>query len=82
MFIKQKFLPDGDMNKLKDRLVADGSQQRRHLYEFVSSATISLQVVFMSFNIASYYRCRLQTFDIRGALPNAEFISADAPIYL
>jgi hypothetical protein len=41
------FLPNGDMNKLKARLVADGSQHGRHLYEFVSSATISLQVVFM-----------------------------------
>jgi len=36
----------------------------------------------MLFNIASYYRCQLQTVDIRGAFLNAEFTSADAPIYL
>ena len=64
------------MDKLETRLVADGSQQGRHLYEFVSSDTISLQV-FMLFNIASYYRCQLQTVDIRGAFLNAEFTSAD-----
>ena len=33
MFIKQKFFPDGTMEKLKARLVADGSQQGRHLYD-------------------------------------------------
>ena len=42
MFIKQKFFPDDTMDKLKARLVADGSQQGRHLYDLVSSATVSL----------------------------------------
>ena len=35
MFMKQKYFPDGTKDKLKARLVADGSQQGRHLYEFV-----------------------------------------------
>jgi len=82
MFIKQKFYPNGDMDKLKARLVADGRQQGRHLYDFVSSATISLQVVYLLFNIATYYRCTLSTVDIRGAFLNAEFTPADSPIYL
>jgi hypothetical protein len=82
MFIKQKFFPDGSMDKLKARLVADGSQQGRHLYEFVSSATVSLQVVYLLFNVASHYKCMLQTVDIRGAFLNAEFTPADNPIYL
>ena len=38
-------------NKLEIRTAADGSQQGRHLYDFVSSATVSLQVVFLLFNI-------------------------------
>jgi len=42
MLITQKFFPYGDMDKLKARLVADDSQQGRHLYDFVSSATILL----------------------------------------
>ena len=41
MFIKQKFYLDGTMDKLKVRLVTDGSQQGRHLYDLVSSATVS-----------------------------------------
>ena len=82
MFIKQKFFPNGNMNKLKARLVADGSQQGRHLYDFISSATVSLQVVFLLFNIASYHRCSLSTVDIRGAFLNAEFTPNDTPIYL
>ena len=63
MFIKQEFFPDGTMDKLKARLVADGIQQDRHLYDFISSATVSLQVVFLLFNIASYHQCFLSTVD-------------------
>ena len=48
----------------------------------MSSATISLQVVYLLFNIASYYRCILSSVDIRGAFLNAEFIPADSPLYL
>ena len=81
MFIKQKFFPDGTMDKLKARRVADGSQQGRHLYDLVSSATVSLQVVYLLFNIASYYKCMLHTL-IRGAFLNDEFMSVDKPIYL
>ena len=70
------------MDKLKARLVADGSQQGRHLYNSISSATISLHVVFILFNIASFYRCMLHTIDIRGAFLNAQFSSSEEPIYL
>ena len=76
MFIKQKFFPDGTMDKLKARLIADGSQQGRHLHHLVSSATVSLQLVYLLFNITSFYKCMLHTMDIRGAFFNAEFTSA------
>ena len=82
MFMKQKYFPDGTKNKLKAHLVADGSQQGRHLYKFVFSATVFLQVVFLLYNIASFYQCMLHTVDIRGAFLNAEFTAADKPIYL
>ena len=45
MFIKLKFFPDGTMDKLKARVVADGS------------LLSPLQVVYLLFNIASYYKC-------------------------
>ena len=70
------------MDKLKARLVADGSQQGRHFYDLVFSATVSLQVVYLLFNVASYYKYMIHTVDVRGAFLNAEFTSADKPIYL
>ena len=82
MFIKQKFFPDGTMDKLKARLVTNGSQQGRHFYDLVSSATVSLQVVYLLFNIESYYKCMLHTVGIRRAFLNGEFTSADKPIHL
>ena len=78
---KQNVLPNGQFDKFKAQLIADGSQQGRHLYDFVSSATVSLQVVLLLFNIASYYKCILQTVDIRGAFLNAQFSSEDKSIY-
>ena len=61
---KQKFFPNGNMDKLKARLVADETQQGRQLYDFISSAIVSLQVIFLSFNAASYHRCMVSTVDI------------------
>ena len=81
-FMFMKHFPDGTKDKLKARIVADGSQQGRHLHEFVSSATVSLQIVFLLFNIASCYQCILHTVDIRGAFLNAEVTAADKPICL
>jgi len=60
VLIKQKIFPNGQL-ELKALLIADESQQCRHLYDFISSATVSLQVVYRLFNIASYYKCMLQT---------------------
>ena len=57
VFIKQKVFPNEQLDKLKARLVADGSQQGRHLYDFVSSAIVFVQVVYLLFNTASYYKC-------------------------
>ena len=68
-FIKRKFFLNGDMDKLKARLVAYGANKE----DTLSSASISFQVVFMLFNIVSYHRRMLQTVDIRGAFLNAEF---------
>ena len=78
----RKVSPNGQLDKLKARLVADGGPQCWHLYDFVSSATVSLQVVYLLFNIASYYKCLLQIVDIRGAFLNAHFTSDDKLIYL
>ena len=54
MFIKQKFFPDGNMDKFKARLVANGSQQCRHFYDSILSATVESMrkdTVFIRFTI-------------------------------
>ena len=52
------------------------------IYTISLSVTISLQIVYLLFNIATNYRCILSTVDIRGAFLNAEFTPADSQIYL
>ncbi len=66
MFLVDKYKPDGTFDKIKARLVADGSQQGVHLY-FVSSTTVSLQSVFLLLNIATRFRAKLNKIDIKGA---------------
>jgi len=56
MFIKQKVFPDRTSNKMKAHLVTNCSQKVRHLYDLVSSATVSLQAAYLLFNIASTQR--------------------------
>ena len=75
MFMKQNFFPDGSKDHLKARLKADTSMTSY-------PPPVSLQVVLLLLNIASYYKCMLHTVDIRGAFLNAEFTAADKPIYL
>jgi hypothetical protein len=82
MFIKHKTKPDGRYDKTKARLVGDGSKQDKHMYELIASTTISLSIVFVLFNIASYYGCRLVSYDIKGAFLHASFTEDDEPTYL
>ena len=69
MFLKEKFLPDGEFDKLKARLVANGSQQDKSLYETsnVSSPTVALSSVFIAAGIAAMERRHVVTLDIIGA---------------
>jgi len=48
LFLKQKFLPDGQFGKLKARLVAGGDQMYRSLDGDVSLPAVSLGYVFIS----------------------------------
>ena len=45
MFLKEKFLPTGEFEKLKARLVAGGNQQDKALYDDLSSPTVSTSAV-------------------------------------
>jgi hypothetical protein len=52
MIYKQKFHPDGSLDKYKARLVASGDFQDKDVYDNVSSPTMSLTSLFMIIGIA------------------------------
>lgn len=69
MFLREKYLPNGNFDKLKARLVANGNQQDRRLYETssVSSPAVALSSVFMGAGIAAAESRSVITLDITGA---------------
>ena len=59
MFLKTKFDAKGVFEKIKARLVADGSMQDRSLYPNNSSPTVSMQSLFMCLGIAAKERRKI-----------------------
>jgi len=82
MFLKHKTTPDGVYERTKARMVGNGANQRDHTYNLVSSSTVALASVFLMFNLASYYKCRMATYDIKGAFLHAGFEKDDEIIYI
>ena len=72
MFLKAKYKPDGSFDKLKARLVANGSQQDASLFENNSSPTVSITALFASLAVGAADNCHASVFDIGGAYLNAE----------
>jgi histone deacetylase 1/2 len=71
MFLKEKFSPGGDFEKLKARLVAHGNLQDRTLYDDVSSPTVQTNHILAILNILSAELRHARVFDIGGAYLNA-----------
>ena len=71
MFLKEKFLPTGEFERLKARLVAGGHMQDRTVYDTVSSPTVSLTSIFMIAAIAARERRKVRVIDFVGAYLNA-----------
>ena len=67
MFLKEKFLPTGEFEKLKARLVAGGDQQDKNLYDDLSSATVSTSAVLTVLAIAAHERRAVSVVAITGA---------------
>jgi hypothetical protein len=67
LFLKAKYAPDGEFEKLKARLVANGAQQDKSVYENVSSPTARLASVFFTAGMAARERRIVVTTDIVGA---------------
>ena len=69
MFLKEKFLPTGDFEKLKSRLVALGNMQDESLYseEETSSPTVSLLAVYTLAAVGKSEKRVFKTLDVVGA---------------
>ena len=72
IFLKEKYLPNGNFDKLKARLVAGGHMQDRSLYDDVSSPTVSTTEAFIVASIAASEGRAVATLDIGGAYLNAD----------
>ena len=72
MFIKEKFLPSGEFEKLKARLVAGGDQQDKQLYDDLSAPTVSTCSVLTVLSISAHEGRFTAVVDIGGAFLNAD----------
>lgn len=74
MFLKLKIDADGKPEKMKARLVADGSAQDRSQYEIydVSSPTASLESIINTLKIVVQEAREYEVYDITGAYLNAD----------
>ena len=71
MFLMEKYLPNGEFEKLKARLVAGGNQQDKDLYDNLSSPTVPTSVVMTVFSIAAHEKRSAVVIDIGCACLNA-----------
>jgi hypothetical protein len=74
MFLKAKFSAQGIFEKVKARLVADGSQQDRELYPDNNSPTVAVPHLFSMLLIAAKEGRHVMKLDIGGAYLNAEMV--------
>jgi hypothetical protein len=73
MLLKEKFFPNGDFDKLKARLVANGNQQKLTLYEREksSSPTVSQDSLMLTLGISAFKRMKRCVIDFTSAYLNA-----------
>jgi len=74
MFLKEKFLPNGDFDKLKARFVAGGHMQDRTTYSTAetSAPTASTTAVYAMMAICAAEGRHLMTMDVGSAYLNAD----------
>ena len=82
MFIKEKFLANGDFDKIKARLVAGGDWVNPGTVGETSSPTVNSMSVMMILNIASVMKYEVSTHDVTGAFLVPELIVGERPMYL
>jgi hypothetical protein len=69
MFIKQKYLPDGSLDKVKARLVAGGHKQTE--YDEVFAPTININILYMLLSINTVLKGKIVVTDVPTAYLHA-----------
>ena len=72
IFLKEKFKADGSFDKLKARLVADGSMQEKSLYASLTSPTVSTTSLLCLLSLFAAEGRQLSTMDIGSAYLNCD----------
>jgi hypothetical protein len=75
MFLKEKFLPDGEFDKLKSRIVAGGHRQDRSVHgDDTSSPTVSTTALFALAALGAAENKAVATVDVPGAFLEASML--------
>jgi hypothetical protein len=74
MFLKEKYSAQGIFEKIKARLVADGSTQDRELYPDNNSPTVAVPHLMTMLVVAAKEKRHVMKIDIGGAYLNAEMV--------
>jgi len=77
MFLKEKYAADGSFEKLKARLVANGSQMDRDKSKDVSSPTVSLIALLVISTLAAREGREIATMDVGSAFVKASMEGED-----
>ena len=77
LFLKEKFDAAGKFDKLKARLVANGAQQDRELFDDVSSPTVSLSSLLTMLTVAAHEGRSATCFDVGNAYLNADMVGEE-----
>ena len=77
MFLKGKVDGEGTFQKLKTKLVADGSFHDRKCYEEFNSPTATLEAIFIELQSAAKLKIKWAKTDICGSYLNAYFDDDD-----
>jgi hypothetical protein len=77
----EKFLANGEFDKIKAPLVANGAQQKRELYPNKSSPTASIHAMFTCLTLVAYMgNYKVAKVDVKGAYIQTEI--SGSPIYM
>jgi hypothetical protein len=72
IFLKQKYKPNGDIDKVKARLVGVGNHQDKTIFQDTSSPTANINHIFIETTLAAAKGDKIATLDIGAAYLNAD----------